>query len=134
MSRWRREKFETEKFKALFDKRWPEQNGIDWENEEDAQKKQAWSMLETYFLETPIKSDERPEAVEVAVEADLKRYSLPPLIGIIDLIRAGGRIVDFKTCAQTPTQDKAAHQHEVQISCYAVLYRDCTGTHHTGAG
>jgi hypothetical protein len=126
LSRWRRESFQTEKFKALFDKQWPEQNGINWEGEEEGQKKTAWSMLETYFLETPIKADERPEAVEVAVEADLSRYGLPQLVGIIDLVRAGGRIVDFKTCGQTPTQDKAAHQHEDQTSCYAVLYRDCT--------
>jgi len=132
MSRWRREKFETEKFKALFDKQWPEQKGVDWEGEEEAQKKQAWSMLETYFLETPIKADERPEAVEVAVEADLSRYGLPQLIGIIDLVRSGGRIVDFKTCAQTPSADKAAHQHEIQTSAYAVLYRDCTGKREGG--
>lgn len=127
MSRWRREPFVTEKFKALFDKQWPEQGKINWDGEEEAEKKGAWSLLETYFVDTPIKADEKPEAVEVAVEADLSRYGLPQLIGIIDLVRAGGRIVDFKTCGQTPTHEKAAHQHEVQTSCYAVLYRDGTG-------
>jgi putative RecB family exonuclease len=132
LSRWRREPFETEKFKALFEKQWPEQRGINWDGEEEAQKKQAWTMLETYFLETPIKADERPEAVEVAVEADLGRYGLPQLIGFIDLVRAGGRIVDFKTSAQTPSPDKAAHQHEIQTSAYAVLYRECTGKREGG--
>ena len=128
LDRWRRQPFETKKMKALFDKRWPDQGKIKWdEGEEEGDKKQAWSLLETYFLDTPIKSDERPEAVEVAVEADLSRYGLPQLRGILDLVRAGGRIVDFKTCGQTPTQDKAAHQHEVQTSAYAVLYRDSTG-------
>lgn len=132
MSRWRREPFVTEKFKAVFDKRWPDQGKIKWDGEEEDDKKQAWSLLETYFLESPIKADERPEAVEVAVEADLSHYGLPQLIGIIDLVRAGGRIVDFKTCGQTPTQDKAAHQHEVQTSSYAVLYRDGTGNREQG--
>lgn len=132
LARWRREPFITERFKKVFDERWPEQGKINWDGEEEADKKQAWSLLETYFLDSPIKSNERPEAVEVAVEADLSRYGLPQLIGIIDLVRAGGRIVDFKTCGQTPNQEKAAHQHEVQTSCYAVLYRDCTGNEEQG--
>jgi CRISPR/Cas system-associated exonuclease Cas4 (RecB family) len=126
LDRWRRQPFETKRMKELFDKRWPEQGKINWEGEEENDKKQAWSLLETYFIETPIKSDEKPQAVEVAVEADLGKYGLPQLIGIIDLVRAGGRIVDFKTCGQTPNPEKAAHQHEVQTSAYAVLYRDCT--------
>ena len=133
MARWRREPFVTEKFKAVFDKRWPDQGKIKWDDgEEDDDKKQAWSLLETYFLDTPIKSDEKPEAVEVAVEADLSRYGLPQLRGILDLVRAGGRIVDFKTCGQTPNAEKAAHQHEVQTSCYSVLYRDSTGKREGG--
>ena len=132
LDRWRRQPFETKRMKELFDKRWPEQGKINWDGEEEDDKKQAWSLLETYFIETPIKSDEKPEAVEVAVEADLGKYGLPQLIGIIDLVRAGGRIVDFKTCGQTPTPEKAAHQHEVQTSAYAVLYRDCTGKKEQG--
>ena len=127
LDRWRKQPFETERLKALFDARWTEQAKIDWEGEEPAQKNHAWSVLETYFLETPIKADERPEEVEVAVEADLSRHGLPQLIGIIDLVRAGGRIVDFKTSAQSPNQENAQHQHELQTSCYAVLYRACTG-------
>lgn len=132
LDRWRREPFETKRMKELFDKRWPDQGKINWDGEEEADKKQAWSLLETYFLESPIKADERPEAVEVAVEADLSSYGLPQLIGVIDLVRAGARIVDFKTCGQTPTPDKAAHQHEVQTSAYAVLYRDSTGKKEQG--
>jgi CRISPR/Cas system-associated exonuclease Cas4 (RecB family) len=132
LDRWRRQPFETQRMKALFDTRWPEQGQINWDGEEEDDRKQAWSLLETYFIESPIKADERPEAVEVAVESDLSRYGLPRLIGIIDLVRAGGRIVDFKTCSQTPTPEKAAHQHEVQTSAYAVLYRDSTGQQEQG--
>jgi len=132
MARWRREPFVTQRFKEVFDKRWPEQGKINWDGEEEADKKQGWALLEMYFTETPIKSNERPEAVEVAVESDLSRYGLPQLIGIIDLVRAGGIIVDFKTCGQTPTPEKAAHQNEVQTSAYAVLYRDGTGKQEQG--
>ena len=132
LDRWRRQPFETKRMKEVFDTRWPDQGKINWDGEEEADKKQAWSLLETYFIESPIKANERPEAVEVAVEADLSRYGLPTLRGILDLVRAGGRIVDFKTCGQTPTPEKAAHQHEVQTSSYAVLYRDSTGQQEQG--
>lgn len=132
LSRWRREPFETAKVKELFETKWKDQRGIDWEGEEDGCRTNSWSLLETYFIETPIKAQERPEAVEVAVEADLDRYGLPQLIGILDLVRAGKRIVDFKTSAQTPNSENAAHQHEVQTSCYSVLYRECTGQRENG--
>ena len=84
-------------------------------------------MLKTYFDQTPIPPNERPEGVEVEVEADLGKHGLTKLVGIIDLVRAGGRIVDFKTTGQTPSPDRAIHQNEVQLSCYAILYRDATG-------
>lgn len=130
LARWRREPFQQAK--ELFDQRWSEQVGIDWESDEEKQRQMAWSLLETCFRESPIPPDERPEAVEVAVEADLKRHGLPELVGVIDLVRAGGRIVDFKTSAQTPNPGRAAHQHEVQTSCYALLYREATGREESG--
>ncbi len=83
--------------------------------------------LEHYFIETPIKADERPEAVEVPVEADLAKHGLPTLIGIIDLVRSGGRIVDFKLVGKTPDVEQVIHTNEVQLTCYSVLYQDATG-------
>ena len=32
----------------------------------------------------------RPEGVDVSVEADIHQHGLPRLIGILDLVRAGG--------------------------------------------
>jgi putative RecB family exonuclease len=61
-------------------------------------------VLEKYFTDTPIKADEMPEAVEVPVEADLAQHGLPVLIGVLDLVRAGGRIVDFKIRGQDAGQ------------------------------
>ena len=67
------------------------------------------------------------QAVEVTVEADLRRHGLPSLAGIIDLVRPNGRIVDFKTSGKTPNGDNVAHLSDTQTTCYSVLYREATG-------
>ena len=98
MSRWRREPFATERFKALFNVRWlalQAESKINWDGEEDADRSSAWNALAHYFQETPIRADEKPQGVEVAVSADLSKHGLPTLVGILDLVRSGGRIVDF---------------------------------------
>jgi putative RecB family exonuclease len=134
-ARWRNESLPVDGIKTLFDGTWAEQQRgmqLNWEGEEESEKTGAWSLLDTYFKETPIKPFEKPEGVEVTVEADLASHGLPKLIGIIDLVRAGGRIVDFKTTAQKPNEDKAVHMHETQTSCYSVLYRESTGHEELG--
>ena len=89
-------------------------------------------MLEIYFAETPINANERPEAVEVPAEADLSKHGLPTLRGVLDLVRSGGRIVDFKSTGKTPDARLAGHTNEVQTSSYSVLYRDATGRKESG--
>ena len=133
LTRWRRQPFEIAKLKQVFDTGWLDQGGaIDWDGEEPEQKTSAWLVLEKYFTETPIKGDELPEAVEVPVEADLSQHGLPVLIGILDLVRAGGRIVDFKSAAKVPDKEMALHQNGVQLDCYSVLYREATGQREAG--
>jgi hypothetical protein len=56
---------------------------------EQAVKSATWDLIESYLRETPIAPDEKPEAVEVGVEADLSGHGLPLLVGVIDLLRAG---------------------------------------------
>ena len=73
-----------------------------------------------------------PEAVEVPVEADLSQHGLPILIGVLDLVRSGARIVDFKTAGKTPEEGMALHQNGVQLDCYSVLYRENTGKREAG--
>src|ERR1041385_2803177 len=125
MSRWKKQPFVLDQFKQVFEKGWIEQPAkIKWDDE-PAEKNGAWSLLEMYFTETPIKN-ELPEAVEVPLETDLSKYGLPTLIGILDLVRAGGRIVDFKTSGKTPDPEDAIHMNEIQLSCYSVLYREAT--------
>ena len=133
MERWRKQEFQLEKFKSLFETGWKDQPpGINWDGEEAGEKNTAWSVLEMYFAQTPIKANEMPEAVEVPVECSLSKHSLPTLIGVLDLVRAGGRIVDFKSTGKTPDPEDAAHQNETQMSCYSVLYREATGHQEAG--
>jgi putative RecB family exonuclease len=136
LARWRQSNVGTLELKVQFESNWTleqEDSPIKWDDgEETASKQGAWAMLETYFTQTPITPDEKPEAVEVQVEADLYSHGLPRLVGIIDLVRKGGRIVDFKTSSQTPNPEKAEHLHETQLSCYSLLYREATGKQESG--
>ncbi len=129
IARWRREPFSVERFKALFGLQWTKlQEGtrINWQGEQDSERTSSWRAVEHYFDQTPIKANERPEAVEVGVEANLARYGLPTLVGVIDLVRAAGRIVDFKLARKSPSAVHAVHMHELQLTCYSLLYRDAT--------
>jgi hypothetical protein len=133
MAPWRKQAFEWERFRKLFDEGWKGQaSKIDWSGEEDDQRKTAWSVLEMCFAEIPIKANEMPEAVEVPMETDLSKYGLRSLIGVLDLVPDGGRIVDFKSTGKTPDPEDAAHQNEPQMSCYSVLYREATGHRESG--
>jgi putative RecB family exonuclease len=135
MSRWRREPFATERFQGVFEDQWKTLQAdtrINWDGEEATNRSSSWRALEHYFTETPIKADERPEAVEVAVSADLSLHGLPTLIGILDLVRSGGRIVDFKLVGKTPDSEMVAHTTEIQLTCYSLLYRDATGRQEGG--
>jgi hypothetical protein len=133
MSRWKKQPFVLDQFKQVFDTGWVAQpDEIKWEDEEVGEKNGAWALLEMYFTETPIKANEMPEAVEVPVKTDLSKYGLPTLIGILDLVRAGGRIVDFKTAGKTSDAEDAIHMNEIQLSCHSVLYREATGKFEAG--
>lgn len=135
LARWRGEQREPEFFRNLLNTVWanPETDeAVDWKGEEEEQKAGAWNLLDTYFRETTIPAGEKPQGVEVMAEADLVHRGFPKLIGIIDLVRPGGRIVDFKTCGQTPNPDRSAHQNELQLTCYGLLYREATGESEKG--
>jgi hypothetical protein len=124
MARWRREPFILRRFKTLFGSNWTTlQQGVQirWDGEEESERASAWRVLEHHFTETPIKTDEKPEAVEVRVEADLASHGLPTLVGILDLVRAGGRIVDFKVVGKSPDAQQLVHVYEVQLTCYSLL-------------
>ena len=93
---------------------------------------EALKLVDAYLHTSPIPKDEKPEGVEVRLEMDLGSKGLPNLIGVIDLVRAGGMIVDFKTTSQTPDREKVIQLTETQMTCYALLYKDATGKKERG--
>jgi CRISPR/Cas system-associated exonuclease Cas4 (RecB family) len=120
-----------------FEQFWSEQldlNPVEWESAEaeESERLSAWRTLDHYLDHSPIPEEEPVEAVEAAFDMDLAPHGLPVLRGFIDLVRQGGKIVDFKTTGQTPHPDRAAHLHELQLSCYGLLYRDATGKMESG--
>ena len=135
-ARWRGQAHDTESLKAGFLMNWitgQEDAPVSWESgEEDTEQEKAWGLVDMYLRDTPIPAEEKPEAVEVRVEADLAKHGLPSLVGIIDLVRPGGRIVDFKTSAATPNAEQVIHRNETQLTAYGILYEEATGKKESG--
>ena len=134
-ARWRGQAHDAESLKAGFMMNWitgQEEEPVKWEADEDEQQEKAWGLVEMYLRETPIPAEEKPEAVEVRVEADLAKHGLPSLVGIIDLVRPGGTIVDFKTSAATPNAEQVLHRNETQLTAYGLLYQEATGKKESG--
>ncbi len=132
-ARWRKEVITEEKIRETFAKAWVEEqaeNAVRWGESESEEMESAWNLVQLYLNNSPLPVDEMPEGVEVEVEAQLKGF--PRLIGILDLVRANGLIVDFKTVGQTPNPEKSLHLHETQLACYGVLYREATGKKESG--
>ena len=134
-ARWRGQPHDAEALKAGFLMNWvtgQEEEPVEWDADEDTQQEKAWGLVDMYLRDTPIPAEEKPEAVEVRVEADLAKHGLPSLVGIIDLVRPGGRIVDFKTSAATPQAEQVVHRNETQLTAYGLLYREATGKKESG--
>ncbi len=130
LARWRKQVIPEGWLKTQMEAYWTQENQIKWDQDEEAEaKKVTWNLVQTYLANTPIPPNEAAEGVEVSVEANVIATKL---IGIIDLVRANGRIVEFKTTGQTPNSDKSQHLHELQTSCYSILYRDNTGKKESG--
>ncbi|HRJ71796.1 MAG TPA: PD-(D/E)XK nuclease family protein [Terrimicrobiaceae bacterium] len=136
VARWRGEPHDPETIRKAMVAHWAtarEEEPVRWDDADEAsEQEKAWGLVEMYLRETPILPDEPVEAVEVQVEADLARHGLPTLIGVIDLVRPGGRIVDFKTSATSPQTAQVQHRNETQLTAYGILYRDATGETESG--
>ena len=135
LARWRGAPLDDAAIGAVFEAAWaqPEGAAMVWNGEEETSVKgNALAVIQCYLRETPIPVDEKPEGVEVSVEIDLASHGLPVLVGVLDLVRAGGRIVDYKTTGRTPDPKMVLHTTEVQTTGYALLYREATGQRETG--
>jgi len=137
LARWRGEDTSPERMELILEASWVhgcEEEAMVWDTPEEEAKEKAGALriLRHYLTHTPIPQEEKPQAVEVHVERDLDAHGLPPLVGVIDLVRGGGKIVDFKTSARSPDAFMATHQNEIQLGCYALLYREATGRTESG--
>jgi putative RecB family exonuclease len=134
--RWMGRPATSESLRSHFEEHWRnslvEEPVFFEEGEEEFEKRKAWGLVEMYLHETPIPLAEKPMGVEVSVERDLSEHGLPRLRGIIDLVRSNGQIVDFKTSATTPNVEQAEHRNQLQLTAYALLYREATGEEEAG--
>lgn len=105
--------------------------------DEQACRRQAMILVQAYL--THISSAEpRPLAVEAAVEAPLVDPASGedlgvPLVGVMDLVLpdVGGPIIaDFKTTARSGEPLEISHQ--IQLGCYAYLFRQAAGSREGG--
>jgi putative RecB family exonuclease len=104
--------------------------------DEQAVRKQVCDLVTAYLAVVP--KDEKPLAVEVAVEVPLVDPENGedlgmPLVGVIDLVlegQAGPVIADFKTAARS--SEPMEISHEIQLSSYAWLYRQVAGRKEAG--
>lgn len=133
-ARWKDQMLSLKQLYTVYGQLWSAEGHepVEWEpGEEEQQQALGWRLLETYFRESNIPADVKPDAVEVPVEADLSEHGLPTLVGVIDLVQEG-RVIDFKTTSKTPDPEKVAHTTEIQTSSYAILYREATGSREKG--
>jgi len=134
--RWEKRPYTREELQSSFLKAWStelEKHPVVWkkDTEEEALRNKAWDLVTAYLDADIIDEDEAIAGVEVRLEAKVDD-GLPPIIGIVDLVRDGGRIVDFKTAAKSPAVNSISHTHGTQLGIYALLYRHCTGAKEGG--
>ena len=134
--RWDKKSYTRDELQSAFLTAWESElvkHPITWKNdtEEETLRNKAWDLITSYLDANIIDDDENIAGVEVRLEAKVDD-ELPPIIGIVDLVREGGRIVDFKTAAKAPTANSIAHTHGTQLGIYAMLYRHCTGAKEGG--
>lgn len=95
-------------------------------------KQKAIRLIEHYLEQLP-PNEPRPLAVETTMEAPLVDPVTGedlgiPLVGILDLVvptDTGAVVCDFKTAATTAVPLEISH--EVQLGCYAYLFRELAG-------
>lgn len=101
---------------------------VAWKDEADPEKQKATALRlwQAWQADPPIPVNEAPEGVEVYLEHEEATTDRPKLIGYLDLVRPGGMLVEFKTAARSSKSEDLAHQHRLQLTMYALLYREST--------
>jgi CRISPR/Cas system-associated exonuclease Cas4 (RecB family) len=114
-----------------FEEEWQEiveSQPVAWKDDSDPDKQKATAhrLWEAWQADPPVPQDELPEGVEVYLEHEEATGDRPKLVGYLDLVRPGGLLVEFKTAARSANREELAHQHRLQLTLYALLYREST--------
>ena len=106
---------------------------VEWSEPEEPQelRTKGEAMIRAFLSANVHPLGEKPMGVEVAVEAHHPDLALP-LFGVLDLVSANRRVVDYKTCASTPNPAIESWIHEVQTTAYAHLVEETTEQPSTG--
>jgi CRISPR/Cas system-associated exonuclease Cas4 (RecB family) len=101
---------------------------VAWKDDTDEEKQKATALRlwQAWLKNPPIPEHEAPDGVEVYLEHEETTSDRPRLIGYLDLVRRGGTLVEFKTAARSSKAEELAHQHRLQLTIYALLYREST--------
>jgi CRISPR/Cas system-associated exonuclease Cas4 (RecB family) len=130
LSRWKGEICSTDELRDAFLTYWSgaqKANPVEWGDDEEAKREQAWKLALTYLENNPVPINEAIEGVEVRLEGQLPGRPTT-LVGVLDLIRKGGRVVDYKSSGVTPRDETSVrHSHSLQLSSYSWLYAESTG-------
>src|SRR5690554_1634752 len=115
--------------KDAFSQMWDREKAeVEWEEGEDqGQLKDAGLAMTSHYYEQ-IGQKLRPMMIEQGTTVDIEGV---PVKVVIDLVERDGKIRDFKTAKRTPAKDEA--DRSIQLSTYAMAYREMTGEHESGA-
>ena len=119
----------VEDVKDTFSDAWESEKAqVEWEDGEDQGqlKDSGLAMTSHYYQEVGQKL--RPKLIEQGTTVDIDGV---PVKVVIDLVERDGKIRDFKTAKRAPAKDEA--DKSIQLSTYAMAYREMTGERESGA-
>src|SRR5690606_17943607 len=119
----------VEDVKDTFSDAWESEKAqVEWEDGEDQGqlKDSGLAMTSHYYQEVGQKL--RPKLIEQGTTVDIDGV---PVKVVIDLVERDGKIRDFKTAKRVTAKDEA--DRSIQLSTYAMAYREMTGERESGA-
>ncbi len=104
---------------------------VQWGEDDPEEMRAKGESLLRAFLAADVHAGVKPMGVEVQVRAELPGVALP-ILGVLDLVTVGRRVVDYKTCAAAPDLAVEPWLHEIQTTAYALLVEHTTEAPSTG--
>ena len=115
--------------KDAFSQMWDREKAeVEWEEGEDQDQLKDHGLAMTSHYYEQVGQKLRPLMIEQGTTVDIEGV---PVKVVIDLVERDGKIRDFKTAKRTPAKDEA--DRSIQLSTYAMAYREMTGEHESGA-